>query len=368
MAKRPEQDTLKRRPIVSAMMWAGVLHAKDDLRYEKVVRPTPKRNEVLVKVKYSGICGSDVPRVLGDAAHFYPVILGHEFSGIAAEVGEDVKDIAVGDHVAGAPLVPCMECEDCQRGDYALCKRYSFVGTRQSGSFAEYVCVPAVCTVRLDESISFEQAALIEPITIALHGLERLDYRGGKTVAILGGGTIGLLCAQWAKAFGAREVTVFDVVPERLELARKMGATNAIDSSDVGYREQVSRITEGRGYDYVYETAGANATMQMVFELVANKGQACLIGKASHSLTFSVDEWERLHRREFTLTGSWLGYSAPFPGHEWALAVEALRTGVVTFDEGMLFATYGLSELVQAFDQFRVPSGVKGKILLDCER
>ena len=117
-------------------MKAGVLHAREDIRYEEVETPVPKAGEVLVKVKYSGICGSDVPRVNGDGAHFYPIILGHEFSGV---VEEGVTKVKKGQRVAGAPLVPCMKCEDCMKGDYALCKHYSFIGTRQPGSFAEYI-------------------------------------------------------------------------------------------------------------------------------------------------------------------------------------------------------------------------------------
>ena len=120
-------------------MKAGVLHAREDIRYEEVETPVPKAGEVLVKVKYSGICGSDVPRVNGDGAHFYPIILGHEFSGVVEEVGEGVTKVKKGQRVAGAPLVPCMKCEDCMKGDYALCKHYSFIGTRQPGSFAEYI-------------------------------------------------------------------------------------------------------------------------------------------------------------------------------------------------------------------------------------
>ena len=165
-------------------MKAGVLHAREDIRYEEVETPVPKAGEVLVKVKYSGICGSDVPRVNGDGAHFYPIILGHEFSGVVEEVGEGVTKVKKGQRVAGAPLVPCMKCEDCMKGDYALCKHYSFIGTRQPGSFAEYICVPEQNAVPFDDSVSFEQGALFEPAAVALHGLECLPYEGGKTVAV----------------------------------------------------------------------------------------------------------------------------------------------------------------------------------------
>ena len=100
-------------------MKAGVVHAKNDIRYEKIEKPVPKAGQVLIKVKYTGICGSDVPRVNGDACHFFPNVLGHEFSGTVEKVGEGVTSLAAGDRVAGVPLVPCMECEDCQKGNYS---------------------------------------------------------------------------------------------------------------------------------------------------------------------------------------------------------------------------------------------------------
>ena len=225
-------------------MKAGVLHARDDIRYEEVQTPEPKAGEVLVKVKYSGICGSDVPRVIEDGAHFYPIVLGHEFSGIVAAVGDGVTKVKKGQRVAGAPLVPCMNCEDCMKGDYALCKDYSFIGTRQAGSFAEYICLPEQNVVSFTDTVSFEQGALFEPAAVALHGLECLPYKGGKTVAILGGGTIGLLVMQWANIFGAAKTVVFDIDDDRIELAKQMGAADGVSEQSwyLLYRKTNERI------------------------------------------------------------------------------------------------------------------------------
>ena len=167
-------------------MKAGVVHAKNDIRYEDIEKPEPKKGEVRIHVQYTGICGSDVPRVNGDACHFFPNVLGHEFSGVVDKVGEGVTNLKPGDRVAGVPLVPCMECEDCLQGNYSLCKHYSFIGSRQYGSFAEYVVVPERNAVKFDDEVSFEQGAFFEPATVALHGLQRVNYQGGKTVAVLG--------------------------------------------------------------------------------------------------------------------------------------------------------------------------------------
>lgn len=348
-------------------MKAGVVHKKNDIRYEDIEKPVPKQGQVLIKVKYTGICGSDIPRVNGDACHYFPNVLGHEFSGVIEEVGEGVTSVKIGDRVSGVPLIPCMKCEDCQKGDYSLCKHYSFIGSREFGSFAEYVVVPEKNAVKFEDTVSFEQGAFFEPATVALHGLQRLDYRGGKTVAILGGGTIGLFTMQWAKIFGARQVVVFDIVPERLELALRLGATAVINSSDENYRERAMEVTEGKGFDYVYETAGNTITMKMGFQLAANKAGLCFIGTPTSELTFTVEEWENMNRKEFTVTGSWMSYSTPFPGEEWNAAAHYFKTGDLKFEESLIFKKMPLSKIDEAFELFKTPGVVKGKILIDSE-
>lgn len=349
-------------------MKAGVVHAREDIRYEEIEKPVPKKGQVLIKVKYTGICGSDVPRVNGDACHFFPNVLGHEFSGTVEETGEGVSAVKRGDRVAGVPLVPCMKCEDCQRGDYSLCRHYSFIGSREFGSFAEYVVVPERNAVPFGEEVSFEQGAFFEPATVALHGLKRVPYEGGKTVAILGGGTIGMFVMQWAKIFGAKKTVVFDIADERLALGMRLGATAGINTLQPDFLEQAKELTGGRGFDYVFETAGNTATMKMAFELAANKAHVCFVGTPTKELSFSVKEWENMNRKEFTLTGSWMSYSAPFPGEEWELVAHYFRTGELKFDESFLFRRMPLSEIADAFALYRTPGQVKGKILIDSEK
>ena len=349
-------------------MKAGVVHAKNDIRYEEIEKPVPGQGQVLIKVKYTGICGSDIPRVNGDACHFFPNVLGHEFSGVVEEIGEGVGSVKPGDRVAGIPLVPCMKCEDCQRGNYSLCKHYSFIGSRQFGSFAEYVSVPEKNVIKFDDSVSFEQGAFFEPATVALHGLLRNEYRGGGTVAILGCGTIGIMTMQWAKIFGAAKVVVFDIVKERLDLAKRLGATHVVNTLDADFKDQVKEITNGRGFDYVYETAGNTITMKMAFDLAANKAEVCFIGTPTRELTFSVAEWENINRKEFKLTGSWMSYSAPFPGKEWDLTAHYFGTGDLKFDESFIYRIIPLSQIADAFELFKTPGQVKGKILIDSEK
>lgn len=348
-------------------MKAGVVHAREDIRYEEIEKPIPQKGQVLIKVKYTGICGSDIPRVNGDACHFFPNVLGHEFSGTVEEVGEGVTTLQAGDRVAGVPLVPCMKCEDCQKGNYSLCKHYSFIGSREFGSFAEYVVVPEKNAVKFEDSVSFEQGALFEPATVALHGLFRTPFQGGGTVAILGGGTIGMFVMQWAKIFGAKEAVVFDIADERLELGKRLGATAGINTLEKDFMEKAKALTGGRGFDYVFETAGNTITMKMAFELAGNKASVCFVGTPTKELNFSVKEWENINRKEFTLTGSWMSYSAPFPGKEWELVAHYFRTGDLRYDESFIFKKMPLSQIDEAFKMYKVPGTVKGKILIDSE-
>ena len=345
-------------------MKAGVVHAKNDIRYEETDRPNAQPGKVVIKVKYTGICGSDIPRVNGDACHFYPNILGHEFSGTVVETGEGVTNVKPGDRVAGIPLVPCMKCDDCLKGDYALCKHYSFIGSREFGSFAEYVSVPAINVVKINNSVSFEMGALFEPATIAYHGFKRLDVTGGKNIAVLGGGTIGMFTAQWAKIFGAKNVVVFDVIDERLDLAKRLGCSG-VNSSDAD--DAVKEITSGRGFDYVYDTCGVPATAKLALKLVCNKGGVCFIGTPSREFTFQIPEWENILRKECIVTGSWMSYSAPFPGEEWSQVACYFGNGQLKLDPSFVFRTMPLSKIADAFEMYKTPGLVKGKILIDSE-
>lgn len=340
-------------------MKAGVLYGNEDIRYEEWEMPEISDGEVLIKVKMTGICGSDIPRVLHNGAHYYPIVLGHEFSGEIAKVGNNVEKFEIGDRVAGVPLIPCMKCEDCQKGNYSLCKNYTFVGSRIQGSFAEYVKLPVSNVVKFDKSVSFEQGAFFEPATVALHGIKCADYKGGKDVAILGGGTIGLFTMQWAKIFGAKSVTVFDVSDAKLELAKKLGADYVINSKT----EELGN----KKYDFVFETAGQTATIKTAFEIAANKASICCIGTPHTDLTFSPKEWENMNRKEFKLTGSWMSYSATFPGEEWTLTAHYFKTGQLKFDESLIFKKVHLKDLNDAFAMYKNPSSVGGKILVCSE-
>ncbi|NLY91460.1 MAG: galactitol-1-phosphate 5-dehydrogenase [Firmicutes bacterium] len=344
-------------------MKAAVLYGKQDLRYTEVETPRINRDEILVRVKATGICGSDLPRVLGDGAHFYPIILGHEFSGEVVGVGPAVTNVQVGERIAGAPLVPCLQCSDCQQGWYSQCKHYTFIGSRVSGSWAEFVKMPAINGVKLPDGVTYEQGALFEPATVALHGLMVMDFRGGTDVAIVGCGTIGLLALEFAKILGARRIVALDLDDRKLALAKKYGASVCINTGGADFKERIREITAGRGFEMVVECAGVEFTEKLSLELAGNKGSVMFIGTPSRPITLAPADFERMNRKELTVRGSWMSYSPPFPGKEWELTGYYLQQGLLHVDE-LVDRVIPLSEINAAFADLAVPGRVKGKILL----
>ncbi len=349
-------------------MKAGILYAPNDIRYGEIEKPEVTNDGVLVQVKYTGICGSDIPRVFAGASRQYPNILGHEFSGVVAEVGKNVNNVVVGDHVVGIPLVPCNNCEDCLEGNYALCKNYSFIGSRQYGSMAEFVSLPKENVLKIDKSIDFKEAAFFEPATVALHGIDLLgDIKENCSVAILGGGTIGLLAAQMMKKLGARQIAIIGRRVERLEIARKIGFSHIYSTLNDVYQKELMQLTNQQGFDYVIETSGSEETTKIAFQIVKNKGKVCYIGTPKKEITFSIKEWEYLNRKEATVLGSWMSYSYPFPGTEWNRVAELFRKNDIRVYSEMIDEIYPLSEIKQAFECFQSESGVMGKILINSE-
>ncbi len=344
-------------------MKAAVLYASRDLRYTDFETPRINEQEILVKVMATGICGSDLPRVLGNGAHFYPIVLGHEFSGEVVEVGREVTNVKIGERIAGAPLIPCMKCADCRQGWYSQCKNYSFIGSRVPGSWAEFVKMPAINAVKLPDKVTFEQGALFEPATVSLHGLLVMDFRGGSDVAIVGCGTIGMLALQFAKILGAKRIFALDIDPEKLKLAKEYGADFCINTGEAGFKEHIQDLTVGRGFEMVIESAGIEFTEKLSLEVAGNKGNVMFIGTPSRPITLAPGEFEHLNRKELTVRGSWMSYSAPFPGREWEMTGYYFQKGKLRFNE-LVDRIIPLSKINNAFDDLAVPGKVKGKILL----
>lgn len=348
-------------------MKALVIYKDGIVKVEEVPEPEIKPGYVKIKVAACGICGSDIPRVLDNKAHYYPIILGHEFSGVIAEVGEGVNNVKTGDHVVGVPLMPCRHCEDCENGNYSLCRNYTFIGSRIQGAMAEYVVVPMCNVVKLNDKLDLQDAALIEPLTVALHALKQNNHEPGKKVAVLGMGTIGCLTAQAIKHIGAVNVTAVVRNHNYDTLIYKMGIDSIVNTSEKDWRERALQITANRGFDFVYETAGSVQTMQQAFQIAGNKAHICFVGTPKKELSFTVQQWEMMNRKEFYLTGSWMSYSGEFPGTEWKAAVEFLVKGYVKIYPEIVHRKVKIDDSANIFDDYKKSGTVVGRNVIVME-
>jgi len=342
-------------------MKAVILEANERLTYKDMALPEVGFKQVRIKIAVCGICGSDIPRVFDHGAHNYPIVLGHEFSGTVDAVGEGISDFNIGDRVVAAPLIPCHDCPDCRLGNYSLCSKYSFVGSRQQGAMADYVVVPAVNVLPISEGVSFEQAATIEPSTVALHALRIISYAPGKRVAVLGCGIIGLYAVQWVKLLGAESVTAIGRDEAGLQAAKAAGANEVFSTLNVNETELLAKLNKS-GYDYVIECVGAEQTFHLALQMVAKKGTVCMVGTPKKDISFTPVVWENLNRKECWVTGSWMSYSVPFPGDEWRMSVEYMESGKLKLLPNMIYKVFSMKEAAEAFAAVR--NGAVGRCLL----
>lgn len=247
--------------------------------------PVPKEDQVLIKLEYVGICGSDVHYLengrIGDFVVKGDFILGHECSGVVVETGKNVKQLKVGDRVALEPGITCGQCEFCKSGKYNLCPDVEFLATPPyHGCLMNYIAFPENMAFKLPDNVSTKEGALVEPLSVGLHAAVQGNVKLGDKVVILGAGTIGLVTLLACKAYGATEVTVVDVIEKRLELAKKLGAARVINAKNENAVETIMALTNGEGIDKVIETAGSEHTIKQCPYLVKRGGTIVLVGLA----------------------------------------------------------------------------------------
>lgn len=311
-------------------MKAAVIHALKDIRCEMVDIPQIGSDDVLVKVKYAGICGSDLPRAMVSGARKYPLILGHEFCGEIEEVGANVAGFEKGDRVAIAPLIPCGECEYCRAGNYGLCDHYNIIGTGSNGAFAEYTKVPKEHVLKIPDTLDFETAAGIEPATIGYHGLAKAEITPGDTVVVMGCGPIGQFTMQWAKIFGASKVIAVDIFDEKLQLAKELGADITVNSKDCDAVKVIRELTNG-GADVVAETAGSKFTQEQAILIAKKRGRVVYLGISHSELHLKEESIESVLRGEIKIQGSWNSYTSPYPGRAWYATIDFMSKGEIKF-------------------------------------
>ncbi len=298
---------------MTGTMRAARWHGRGDVRIEDVPIPHPGPGEVLLRVSWCGICGTDVeeyrdgpvvipvdrPNALtGQRA---PITLGHEFAGSIAEIGPGVDGLVVGDRVVPEVCLFCGECHYCRRHEYALCVSWAAIGLHGDGGLAEYVKVPARMCVRLPDEIPDDEAALIEPTEVAVRAVRKARIRLGDSVAVVGDGAVGLITLQVARAAGATTVLLVGHRPSRLELGRTLGATAVIDSRDPGWEQALRDLTDGLGADVAIECGGRPEAIRDSIAATRKGGTVVLL--AVIGVPIPVNTWP-IVEGERTIIGS----------------------------------------------------------------
>lgn len=303
-------------------MRALVLEGRGRLRLAEVPLPEPREKEALIRVRACGVCGSDLPRIFGDIAYFYPLIPGHEFAGEVVATGGTDDAEWVGKRVAVYPLLPCRRCSHCELGQYELCEDYGYLGSRQNGAFAEYVVAPVANLLPLPDNLSFEEGALAEPAAVALHAVRQVGKVLGESAAVFGLGPVGLLVGMWLKLSGVRRLIGYDTDERKFPLARSIGFDVTLYPSFFP--------ADKEGIDIVVEASGSPQALLDALKLVRKRGRVILLGNQEKDVLLSPEDFGRVLRKELTIFGSW-NSSFALLDSDWKKVLDLAGSGRVSF-------------------------------------
>lgn len=265
-------------------------------------RPTVEAGEVLIKTSFAGICGSDLHIIHGQNPFVqFPRITGHEFSGVVAGVGDGVDHVSIGDHVCVDPVIGCGQCYACRAGRSNVCANLQVFGVHRNGGFGEFTSAPASNVIKLPDNVSLEQAALVEPYSIAANVLSRMAPIPGDTLLVYGAGVIGLTIVQVAKAMGIERIIVTDIVDERLAAAKSLGATDTINSKEQKVEDCIQKWMNGEGVPLIADAACIPALLPEILRIACPAGRVGLLGFSATPSDLAQIE---VIKKELTIVGS----------------------------------------------------------------
>ncbi len=279
------------------------------------------------EVKACGICGSDIPRVFNNTSYYYPIVLGHEFAG---RVKESTRTELVGKRACIFPILPCGECDFCKKQQWASCKSYDYYGSRRDGGMQSELLIKEENLIFLPDNVSYEAGSLIEPTAVCLHAVKKANIEKGSTVLIYGAGTIGLLCAMWARAFGAIAY-VSDPDASRIEFAKKLGF----------------EVYSGEAVDIVFEASGAPAALNDAIIRCKDFGHLILVGHSARDVVLEHSNFVQILRKQLTLIGSW-NSDRTDTVNDWTDSVDAISKGVIS-PEALITHKIALKKADDAF-------------------
>jgi len=332
---------------MAELMKAAVFEKPHVINVKEVPVPEITNDEVLIKVKYTGICGTDWSIYTGEySSDKLPLIAGHEFSGVVERVGKRARGLKEGDRVTADINMSCGLCFYCKNGQSLMCKEFTQLGIHTDGTFAEYVKVPWGLVHVLPENIDFLKGAFVEPLSCVIHSTKAMNVAIGSSVAVIGTG-LGILHGALAKQRGAAPVIVIGRNPKRLELAKEFGADYVINSNKVDDPvEEVRELTGGRGPDNVVEAVGTTKTYKMAFDMVRPGGTVTAFGITGEDETIPVRPFDFV-LGEKKVTGSCAGV-----GYDWDDAIALLKHGRIKVQK-LFSLIVPLEELEDALNQLR---------------
>lgn len=341
-------------------MKALVLDKYMEFSYRDVEDPVIQSNEVLIKVKACGICGSDVHGMDGSTGRRQPpIIMGHEASGEIVELGKDVKGWQTGDRVTFDSTIYPLDDWFTLQGRYNLSDNRKVLGVspkeyRRHGAFAEFVAVPAHILYRIPDNVSFEQAAFVEPVAVAAHAVNISKVRPGKSAVVVGTGMVGTFVVKMLEVSGAFPIIAIDVDEGKLKLAKEFGATHTFNSSDKNLSEKINKITKNRGADFGFEVVGISETVNTCINSLRKGGTAVLVGNRSPEITVPL---QKIVTTELSLLGS-----CAING-EYELVLGLMASGKIKVDK-MISVVAPLSEGTEWFNRLYNKEPGLNKVIL----
>jgi (R,R)-butanediol dehydrogenase/meso-butanediol dehydrogenase/diacetyl reductase len=353
-------------------MRAAQYYGNEDIRVEEIEAPSVGPDDVRIDVAAAGICGTDLHEyaagpILAPAEepHYVtgervPIGLGHEFSGVVDEVGENVEDITPGDRVTVNPMLVCGECRYCNEGRYNICANLGFVGlSGRGGGFAEQVSVPAQNVIQLPPGVSLEAGALVEPLTVGLHAVRQSPLEAGDSVAVFGTGPIGLAVVRAARIAGAKEIFVSEPWDSRRERSREFGADRTIDPTQTDPVAEIETVTDD-GVEVAFEVAGMEPSFDQALRSTVNDGHLTLVGIYEEPISFDPNEVVLVER---TVGGANAFVGGPLSRYEFEMTVAMLDRGELP-TEVLITRCLELDEIVSGFETLLNPESDDVKILV----
>jgi len=312
--------------------------------YQAVVKevpyPKPAAGELTIKVERAGICGTDVHIFKGEFMSSFPIIPGHEFSGVVHEIGENVEGWQVGDRVAVEPTQTCGKCRYCKTQRANQCTNWRAIGVNRNGAMAEFVSVPAQLALKMPDSMDFETGAFVEPMACVVHALNRLQAKAGDRILLFGAGAMGQQLIQSLVKVGASELVVVDISQEKLDMALKYGATKAIESKHL--MEEIGPEVRPEGFDIVIDATGILSIIEQAFTFMGPTAKYLQFGVTAQNESIRLDPFE-LYNKDWTVMGSMAINYSFIPAFEWLkenrVNVKPLLSKVINLDEAVDFFT-----------------------------